>query len=249
MTPQQQSQFRRVIEEAASLQHQLPWLEMVMVGGSAAALHAGHRYSEDSDHVTHFLRKQFEVVAETLENWEGWRTNRLNRPVLILGERHGVEMGVRQSRRTVPYEKMQQHGVWVPTPAEALRIKAFLLTERKATRDYLDVAALADLLGEEASVAALSYLNLLYEPVGNQTCLTKFAEVCLQEPLDLPEVDLRTYKGIVQPYDSWAYVSARCKALAREVFIREMEDALPRTVDEFAAAREITEPNEGKQQP
>lgn len=233
MTEEEQSQFRRVLAEGAELQRQLPWLEMVMVGGSAAALHARHRYSDDTDHVTHFLQEQFDVVAETLAEWDGWKTNRLNRPVMILGERHNVQLGVRQSRRTVPYEKMQAAGMWVPTVGEALRIKAYLLSNRKATRDFLDVAALADVLGDEPAVEALSYLNLLYEPVGNQTRLTKFAEVCQQEPLDLSRVDLGMYRGIVEPYSRWEYVSTRCREIARLAFIREMENALPRSLDGF----------------
>lgn len=232
MTGEPSPQFRRVLEEAVALQHQLPWLEMV-VGGAAAALHARHRDSDDTDHVTHFLREEFDVVAKTLEEWEGWKTNRLNRPVAILGERHNVQMGVRQSSRTVPYEVMQVEGLRIPTPAEALRIKAYLLSERKATRAFLDVAALADVLGNEAAVEALSYLNLLYVPVGNQTRLTKFAEVCHQEPLDLERVDLRSYKGITPPYDDWGHVSERCKEMARLVLLREMEDALPVTLDRF----------------
>jgi hypothetical protein len=169
MTEDQAETFERVLREGAELQRQLPWLEMVMVGGSMAALHARHRYSDDTDHVTHFLREHFDVVTEALEEWEGWKTSRRRRPVLILGERHDVQLGVRQSRRTIPYEKMQVEGVWVPTPAEALRIKAYMMTDRQMTRDYLDVAALIDVLGEDGSVEALKFLNLLYEPDGNQS--------------------------------------------------------------------------------
>lgn len=43
--------FDAVIAEAQALQAQLPWLRLVCVGGTAAALHAGHRYSTDSDRV------------------------------------------------------------------------------------------------------------------------------------------------------------------------------------------------------
>lgn len=133
---------------------------------------------------------------------------------------------------------MRSAGMWVPTPGEALRIKAYLLSERKATRDFLDVAALADLLGDEDSTEALTYLNLLYEPVGNQTRLTKFAEVCQQEPVDFPKVDLRSYRGIIEPYNDWGYVSGRCRELARRVFLREMEDGLPLTLENFPAFAE-----------
>ncbi|MBA2671276.1 MAG: hypothetical protein H0U67_12955 [Gemmatimonadetes bacterium] len=234
MTEDQAETFERVLREGAELQRQLPWLEMVMVGGSMAALHARHRYSNDTDHVTHFLREQFDIVTEALEEWEGWRTNRRRRPVLILGERHDVQLGVRQSRRTVHYQKMQLEGVWVPTPAEALRIKAYMMTDRQMTRDYLDVVALIDLLGEDASVEALKFLNLVYEPDGNQTRLTRFAEVSHQEPTDRALVDLNSYRGIVAPYNRWEYVVERCRSLGRRVLVCEMERDLPQTLDVFS---------------
>ena len=59
--------FDHVIEEGIALQRHLPSLDMVAVGGTAAALHAGHRYSTDVDHVTALLREQFDVVNDSLE--------------------------------------------------------------------------------------------------------------------------------------------------------------------------------------
>ena len=53
-------------------------------------------------------------------------------------------------------------GLLVPTGAEMLRVKAFLLAERRATRDYVDVAAMVRLLGDPAALKALGYLNLVY---------------------------------------------------------------------------------------
>jgi len=226
--------FERVISEAVALQEQLPWLEMVAVGGTAAALHAGHRYSTDVDHVTALLREQFDVVNERLDQWEGWRTNRVNRPVVILGERHGVELGVRQLRRSVPLEVCQVHDLWVPTPAEALRIKAFLCTERQATRDFLDVAALTELIGMEHAKRSLSFLNQLYTGVGNQTRLTRFAEVARQRPVDQQRVDLASYKGIKPPYDRWEHVADVCRQIANEMFLMEMDRGLPTTLDGYA---------------
>ena len=70
--------------------------------------------------------------------WEGWTTNRLNPPVLILGERHGIELGLRQQRRAVPLQVTDVDGLLVPTAPEMLRDEAFLTAERRATRDYVD---------------------------------------------------------------------------------------------------------------
>jgi hypothetical protein len=236
MASSRESTFDEVVEQGVAIQQRLPWLTLVAVGGTAAALHAGHRYSTDVDHVTPSLRDQFDAIAERLESWEGWTTNRVNAPVAILGERHDVELGVRQQERRVPLEVTQLRGLWVPTAAESLRVKAYLCTRRQATRDFLDVAALSDLLGSEGSQEALSYLNLLYDPVGNQTRLTKFAEVCHQPPRDLEDVDLANYKGIVPPYTDWAVVSAKCRALGRAMLHRERERALPTTLDALYAS-------------
>ena len=50
-----------------------------------------------------------------LERWEGWKTNRSQKPVIILGERHAVQLGLRQMRRVVPLQVTQLHGLRVPT--------------------------------------------------------------------------------------------------------------------------------------
>ena len=122
----------------------LPWLGMVAVGGTAAAIHAKHRYSADLDYVTPILKQEFDLVSQSLDQWDGWKTNRSNRPVIILDERHEVELGVRQQIRTIPLETEKMEGLIIPTIQESMRIKAFLLGSRKATRDYVDVAALSE---------------------------------------------------------------------------------------------------------
>jgi hypothetical protein len=42
--------------------------------------------------------------------------------------------------------------------------RAFLLVERRATRDFPDVAALALKLGDHAALKAVGYLNAVYRP-------------------------------------------------------------------------------------
>lgn len=220
-------EFDQVLKEGAALQRQLPWLNLVLVGGAAAAIHAEHRYSVDTDHVSLGVAENFDKVKAELETWEGWKTNRVRRPFVILGERHDVELGIRQQRRSEPLDVERKEGMWVPTPAEALRIKAFLCTDRQATRDYLDVAALVDLIGEEQAEAALSTLNLLYKGEGNQSCVSRFAEVSQQEPVDLQAVDLSTYRGIQAPYNDWQYVKKRVAGIGARLLEREMEGELP----------------------
>lgn len=230
--------FQRVIAEARELQQQLPWLELVAVGGTAAAIHAHHRYSLDSDQVTLKLSDNYETVLDELIHWEGWHTNRTNPPFIILGERHGVELGIRQQRRPIPLETERVQGLIVPTPEETLRIKAYLVYKRRAVRDYLDVAAMVDVLGHDRALDALKWLNVLYEGEGNQTAITKFADAAHQAPRDLKRVNLASYRGIMPPYNDWGYVEQRCQEIGRALFLQEMEGVIPTRVEEFVAQQE-----------
>ncbi|GLC28584.1 hypothetical protein [Roseisolibacter agri] len=214
--------FDAVLTEARALQAQLPWLRLVCVGGTAAALHAGHRYSTDSDHVGEQVREQFEEVRVALTDWEGWKTRRVRHPVAILGERHGIQLGVRQQRRRFPLDTTQVHDLWVPTADETLRIKAWMIADRGATRDFLDVAALGDLLGPDRAAAALTSLSDLYDPVGTETATMRFAQAAMGRPVDEQDVDLRAYRGLVAPYQDVEYVVRRVRELAVPALEREL---------------------------
>src|SRR5580693_4000081 len=122
-----------VLESAARLQQVVP--DAVLVGGSAAALYAGHRDSYDHDHVLMDLRDRFEVVLEALESEGEWVTNRLVPGKVILGQLGDIEAGVRQMIRTRPLEITRialpsGRELTVPTADEVLRIKGFLIVRR-----------------------------------------------------------------------------------------------------------------------
>jgi len=103
----------------------------------------------DGDHVLSDLRERFDEVLATLEAAAGWSTERVQRPVLILGQLDGVLTGVRQLRRTRPLEIEEVAGLRVPTLEEMTRIKAWLLVIRHTVRDYLDTVVLCERLGEK----------------------------------------------------------------------------------------------------
>jgi hypothetical protein len=216
-----------VIGQGAALQQHLGSEGLVAVGGTAVALHCGHRYSLDVDCVTPRLRQNYDGVLAQLDSWEGWRTNRRNPPVLILGEREGVELGIRQLRHRDALDTERVRGLCIPTAPEALRIKAYLLAERRATRDYLDVAALLDLLGLEAATQALTKLPKMYPPFGRQTAATAFAEACEAEPLDLRQVDLSGYRGLRAPFRDWEYVAGAVRRLGRALITWELNASPP----------------------
>src|SRR6185503_15075805 len=105
----------------------------------------------------------FDAVLTDLESVAGWRTARVQRPVLILGSLDGIETGVRQMIREQPLQTQEVtiSGVRlvVPTEDELLRIKGVLILRRNATRDYLDFAALSERIGPARVKQALASLD------------------------------------------------------------------------------------------
>lgn len=219
--------FQLVLAEGRALQLRLAEFAPVAVGGTAVALYCGHRFSLDVDVVTPQLKSRFDEAKANRSAWEGWRMNRLNPPVLILGQHGGVELGVRQLRRAVPLQTTHVSGLLIPTANEMLRVKAFLLTERHAMRDYVDVAALVHHLGLETALEAMRLFNLVYEARSPQTWIIAFAEACEVEPLDAAAVPLATYKGLRAPFTDLSFVMGECRKLGRHLLKLELAGELP----------------------
>src|SRR5262249_24920870 len=152
MVPPELPDWEKLLAAERHLQALVPG--RVLVGGTAAALHAGHRKSLDGDHVLEDLRSRFDLVLAELEGAAGWTTSRVQRPVAILGRLDGVMTGIRQLRRTRPLDVEVVSGLRVPTLAEMARIKAWLLATRHTVRDYLDTVVLLERLGEAAAPRA-----------------------------------------------------------------------------------------------
>ncbi len=225
-----EADFDAVVRQGVELQQRFPGGQLVAVGGTAASLHCGHRFSLDVDCVTPQLRERYDEFAEGLEAWPGWQTKRKNPPVLLLGERNRVDLGLRQLRRATPLRSACVRGLVVSTLAETLRIKAFLLGERRATRDYVDFCALAEKAGAEPTLAALDSLNLLYPRKDGLTTVSRFAESCEALPADFSAVDLQDYKGLTSPFNDWDFVSRVCRETGHRLLKRELAGMLPKTL-------------------
>lgn len=212
--------WETLLAHAALLQSKLP--SAILVGGTAAALHAHHRISFDHDHVLKDLAKHYDKANTALELIVGWRTKRRIKGKLVLGEINGIDAGLRNQRRSAPLETTEiklpnGRTLKVPTVGEMLRIKSFLVVERNATRDYLDVAALSHHLGLAKSIRALERMNNLYNEFageGGDMLLTLVTKLANPDPYDLTNVDLTEYKGIVAPWNDWRAVEKQCRALA-----------------------------------
>jgi hypothetical protein len=219
-----------VLAAAARLQRLLP--DAVLVGGTAAAAHAKHRVSFDDDHVLEDLRERFDDVLAHVEEAEGWRTARVNRPVLILGSLDGVETGIRQLVRTRPLElealDTGSGTIRIPTLEEMLRVKAWLILRRNATRDYLDTVALADRLGNGRAAAVVGELDAYYEDqlgAGGRRVATQLAKQLAEPaPFDLSEVDLRRYRRLERRWQDWENVAQACDDLAAAMLDRLAEE-------------------------
>ena len=200
----------------------------VLVGGTAAALHAGHRISMDGDHVVADLRDRFDEILVDLEAAAGWRTSRVRRPVLILGKLNGVLTGIRQLRRVQPLETEEIAGLRVPTLAEMARIKAWLLATRFTTRDYLDAVVLFERLGEEGAREALRTLDTIYsQPSGASVLAEVVDRLGSARPVDVAEINLASYRGLQPPWNDWEYVASRGRRWAEvlaDLLLREQED-------------------------
>ncbi len=161
----QATDWHELLLSAARLQSEVQGA--VLVGGTAVALLAHHRYSTDADHVVADLTSRYRRVRQHLEQLEGWTTARASKPpVLILGSLDGQAAGVRQLRRMVPLETQvisyAGHPLCVPTYAELMRIKAYLLLARNYSRDYVDFLALSTPLMQDDIKAALAPMDAFY---------------------------------------------------------------------------------------
>ena len=215
--------WEQVLSSAARLQTILP--EAILVGGTAAAIHAEHRLSRDADHVLTDLRSRFDAVLAELEAVAGWKTARVQRPVQIPRSLDGIETGVRQLIREQPLETMtlHYHGVrlTLPTPSETLRIKAVLILKRNATRDYLDFVALADRTGDETVAKALHAFDQLYPQSNGESALQQLqAQLAHAIPYDIKSIVLTEYRNLAPRWHDWEVAKAACARLATTIFDR-----------------------------
>jgi hypothetical protein len=212
-----------VLERAAQLQQVVPGA--VLVGGAAAAFHAHHRLSLDDDHVVADLQKSFDTVLESLEALADWSTERVRPGKMILGTLGDIETGVRQLLRSRPLEttrvEVRGRPLIIPTAAEILRIKAWLALTRNQTRDYLDIAALADTMGLDAAATVLLGLDDFYADLNRrpEVVATQVArQLADPRPRD-PEViaDLPAYRALDPKWHDWGGVKAVLLQLAERM--------------------------------
>ena len=220
-------EFVELLESAARLQELVP--DTVMVGGSAAAIYAQHRFSTDHDHVSAFLESRYDMVLEALDASDTWVASfRSTPPKTILGMEAGFQAGIRQLRRKRPLETTSVRlpsgaDLVIPTEQEILRIKAYLIVNRNQVRDYLDTAALADHLGIDEARHVLSGIDDFYAEMSEtsgavSTVLAERLYRC--EPRDRKAIaTLPRFKGLDPRWADWGNVAAQCRELTKGVLL------------------------------
>lgn len=164
-------------------------------------------------------------VLEAVEATDGWATSvRASRPPMtIMGSLGGIEAGLRQLRRARPLETCEvslddEHVVVAPTAEETLRVKAYLVVQRNAVRDYLDVVALADHLGRDAALCVLGRIDDYYRDRSDEegSVLTALVlRLAQPAPVDVEVThELPRYKGLDPRWHDWADVVRACENLA-----------------------------------
>ena len=215
--------MEKLYESAAKLQKVAP--DAVLVGGSAAVFYAGHRMSFDHDHVIQNLQGRYDAVLESVMALEGWTTDpRASKPPMtIMGSLDDYQAGLRNLRRKTPLEIEEitlpsRDTLRIPTIAEVLRTKAFLIVRRNQVRDYLDVAAVSSQLGIKTACKILSNIDSYYSEM-TETDGSVLSELIFMlaapNPADTRNRDsLANYKGVSADWNSWSRVEATCKELA-----------------------------------
>ncbi|CAN5738942.1 hypothetical protein BH24ACT2_BH24ACT2_03630 [soil metagenome] len=210
-----------VLELAADFQRLVPGA--VLVGGSAAAFHARHRRSLDHDHVIADLADRFDTILEHLEAVGDWSMARAQPGKIILGDLSGIETGLRQlfRRRPLETEQVEVRGkaLTVPTAPETLRIKAWLALTRNQTRDFVDIAALADHLGITDAARTLVGMDEYYADLnhGDEAVATQVVrQLAGPRPRDAKATsELASYKGLEARWHQWDAVISVLRDVAQ----------------------------------
>jgi hypothetical protein len=214
LAPEDAALWNRVLEAGVKAQGLVPGA--VAVGGTAAALYAGHRVSVDTDHLVSGLKDRFDDVLERRAGASEWRTARTSRPVLILGSIAEVEVGFREPRRQTAIEttaiETPAGTIVVPTLPEMIAIKAFLAYSRNAVRDYLDFAALSACLAEDRVLEVLLKLDDLYRGLQTASVGLEVAKALAgARPFDLESTDLSRYKALAAEWHDWRRTEQICR--------------------------------------
>ncbi len=154
--------------------------EFVLYGGTAIALHLGHRASEDFDFFSHHsfqvdeLRHQIPflrdgIIRQASENTLSMTLDR-DGPVQI-----SFFGSIRLGRVGIPV-RCEEPGVWIASLKDLSGLKAAVIQERVEAKDYMDMEALlrSGVKLTEALANALALYGDLFNPIVTLKALSHF---------------------------------------------------------------------------
>jgi RND superfamily putative drug exporter len=150
-------------------------------------------------------RRRLAVARDALET-EAWAANEIGLEIPALSRRRPMETAAVQ----LPTGDRLQ----IPTCAETLRLKGYLLMSRNSRRDYAELAELADVLDPETVAEALSGIDRYYsgQPAERQWMATQL--LCrLADPEPAERAEDASGDGAL-PGTDWDHVRGRCLAVA-----------------------------------
>jgi PAS domain S-box-containing protein len=165
------------------------------------------------------------AILQNLEALGDWSTAKAQPGKIILGELGGIETGVRQLLRSRPLEtteiEVRGKQLVLPTAAEILRIKAWLALSRNQTRDYLDIAALADSIGLDEAAGILRSIDDYYADINTrpEAVATQLVrQLADPRPRDAEvTTQLASYKALDPRWQHWSTVEAVLADLAERI--------------------------------
>lgn len=218
-------QLVEVVKAGVEANREIPG--SVAVGGSICSLFMHHPDSADIDFVLTDLSQRFESVRDHLFELPQWKEARIRRPVLILGSLHGVEVGFRQLRRSVPLEiqtiETPSGKLIVPTVEELLRIKAFLTYDRNTTRDFVDFAELSTLFEIHECGRILIDLDERFGWEKQPSIIVQVAKKLLMPlPYDFddPKSGFAELRFIEPRLKTWNHIAERCHEIGENLTLR-----------------------------
>jgi hypothetical protein len=216
-------EWEELLTLAAHLQRILP--DAGKSGGIVAAIYSLRGFSADAEPLPANLREHYDQVLAEMQSVAGLKTARADPPARTAGSLKGIHAALRQLVREQPLEttEIERFGqrLAIPTLAEMLRIKAVLILQRNATRDYVDFAALFDRLGNEGAVSALHSFDSLYPQPNRESALLQLQiQLASPQPCDLDHVKLAEYRHLPPRWHQWSAVQAACAVCATRIFDR-----------------------------
>ncbi len=196
------------------------WEMLLSSASHVARIVPGSIFADASGTEAEEVRRRFAAALVDLERVAGWRPAPVGRMSIADGRFDGIETTIRDRARSGPLETTVEAGPWgeveVPTLAEVLRIKGWLVISRNAARDYRDTAAVAQRLGIKRALSALATLDELYPQSNGASALQQLVRQ-LSEPLPFDEID--SLHLVQAPWNEWPCVVRRCRALAVDLLL------------------------------